>query len=440
MRDVDTDTTLLASPGTADDVDSYDLSGDGAYVAFTTTTTFAGVNDANGVSDVYRRNLTSGSTVLVSRQAGSALAGNAASRDPSISDDGRWVAYTSNATNLVGGGYVDGPANDVFARDVTAGAGYLVSSKFGTTLTGANSSSNNPQIAGTPVVPADVYVAYNSDATDVAAPGTDDSAAESVYRRRLTVASSSLVSRADGPGANADSRAHVGGISDSGARVSFASDAGNLTPGADYYGAYVRDLVAGSTILASVDTAYSVEAMISGDGSFVSWINGSGGITPDSDPELVGVFGRAYPDGPPEYVSRPPGTAPFLAPADRRPVLRRGRAGDQRRRPLRRLRRELPPPSRRHDQTSPRSTVATCSAGRPSSSRAPPDRKARPQTASRARRRSVPTAPALRSRASPRSSPTTSTRPRRRSTCATSQPPPRRWSRARTAPVARCPT
>ena len=44
-------------------------------------------------------------------------------------------------------------------------------------------------------------------------------------------------------------RAHVGGISDSGALVTFASDAQNLTPDADYYGVYTRDVGAGTTVL-----------------------------------------------------------------------------------------------------------------------------------------------------------------------------------------------
>ena len=149
VRDIATDTTILASPGTADDVEGYDLSGDGAFVALATTEALAGADDANGVLDVYRRRLADGATALASRQAGAAQAGNGASRDPSISDDGRWIAFKSAATNLVAG-YVAGAGGDVFARDMTAALGYLVSNKAGAATTGANGPSNDPQIAGAP--------------------------------------------------------------------------------------------------------------------------------------------------------------------------------------------------------------------------------------------------------------------------------------------------
>ena len=250
VRDIATDTTILASPGTADDVEGYDLSGDGAFVALATTEALAGAADANGVLDVYRRRLADGATALASRQAGAALAGNGASRDPSISDDGRWIAFTSAATNLVAG-YVAGAGGDVFARDMTAAVGYLVSNKAGAATTGANGSSRDPRIAGAPAAAAEVFIAYNSNATDLSLVAEDTSDVESVYRRRLGgIAASGLVSRADGVlGANADSRAHVGGISDSGALVTFASDAQNLTPAPDYYGVYTRDVGAGTTVL-----------------------------------------------------------------------------------------------------------------------------------------------------------------------------------------------
>jgi Tol biopolymer transport system component len=312
VRDIASAETILATPGITTDVSEYGLSGNGSFVAFATTAALAGGSDVNGVSDVYRRRLSDGATALVSRP-GIAPAGNGASSDPSISDDGRWVAFASVATDLVAG-FVDGngPARDIFARDVSGLATHLVS-KVGAGNNGANAGSRDPRIAGTPAdALAGVHIAYDSDATNLAA--ADAAGAESVYRRRLSENSSVLISRATG-GANADSRAHVGGISDTGAKVAFASDAGNLGAGADYYGVYVRDVGAGTTILGSVDNAYAVEPAISGDGSVVAWLNGSGGITPDSDRDLVGVFARALPGGAAEYVSRPPGSAPFLAPA-----------------------------------------------------------------------------------------------------------------------------
>jgi Tol biopolymer transport system component len=317
VRDIGSGTTMLATPDATESVFAYDLSGDGAYVAFATATAIAAA-DGNGASDVYRRALGSGTTVLVSRKAGSAQAGDGASRDPSISDDGRWVAFASEANDLVAG-FVDGGAStDVFARDVTAATAYLVSSQAVAPLIGGNGTSGRPQIAGAPgAAIATAYIAYNSQATDVAGAGVDASSVESVYRRRLSIASSTLISRATGfVGENADSRAHVGAIDDSATKVTFSSDADNLGAGDDYYGAYVRDTGAGTTALVSADNHYAVEPVISDDGAVAAWVNGSGGITPDSDPDLAGVFARVT-GGAPEYISRPPGTAPFLAPVTR---------------------------------------------------------------------------------------------------------------------------
>ena len=316
VRDIGSGTTLLATPGTTGSIYRYDLSGNGAYVAFETTTALAGAADANGAADVYRRTLSGGATVLASRQAGTGQAADAASRNPSISDDGRWVAFASEAGDLVAG-FVDGGApTDVYARDITGAVAYVVSSQSGAPLTGGNGSSDDPQIAGTPgAAPGTAYIAFNSNATDLAGGGVDASDAESVYRRRLSLVSSTLVSRADGAaGVNADSRAHVGGISDSGQRVVFSSEATNLGPGDDYYGSYLRDVGAGTTALASADNHYAVNPEIADDGGLVAWMNGAGGITPDSDPDLSGVFARVL-GGAPEYISRPPGSAPFFAPA-----------------------------------------------------------------------------------------------------------------------------
>jgi Tol biopolymer transport system component len=313
VRDIGSAATFLATPGTDDSTSNYDLSGDGTYVAFETATALAAAFDTNGVDDIYRRAVGGASNLLVSRAAGLVSAADAASTDPSISDDGGWVAFTSRADDLVAGFGDGGALTDVFARDIGAATNHLISNQAGAPLNGANGSSDHPEVAGT--TGTAVYVAYDSEATDVAGVGVDTSTDRSVYRRRLSLNSSVLISRADGgAGVSADSRAHVGGISDSGARVVFASDADNLGPGDHYYGAYLRDTGAGTTALVSEDNEYAVEPAISDDGGVAAWVDGSGGFTPDSDPDLAGVFARVI-GGAPEYVSRPPGSAPFLAPA-----------------------------------------------------------------------------------------------------------------------------
>jgi Tol biopolymer transport system component len=75
-------------------------SGDGRFAAFVTRNNLL-PNDANGTNDVYLRDFQVGSFILVSRRNQLVLAsGNGSSDWPSISADGRYVAFRSFATNI----------------------------------------------------------------------------------------------------------------------------------------------------------------------------------------------------------------------------------------------------------------------------------------------------------------------------------------------------
>src|SRR5690606_8708340 len=93
--------------------------------------------------DVFARNITGGSVELISIST-TAGTGSNTSASPSISDDGRFVAFTSLANNLV----FNDPNNqqDVFVRDRMAGVTQLVSVDFQNALS-ANGPSDNPIIA-----------------------------------------------------------------------------------------------------------------------------------------------------------------------------------------------------------------------------------------------------------------------------------------------------
>jgi Tol biopolymer transport system component len=322
VRDIPSGTTFLASQWTdgrqtTDDMEGFDLSGNGRFVVFATADALAGADDANGDLDVYVRDLQGGTTTLVSRKALARTAANDSSRDPAISDDGRWVTFATLASDVVSG-FDPGGHPQVVARDTVGGTAYAVSNQSGG-LTPSNGDASEPTVAGAPAAVNTVTVAYTSEATNL--DGADATGDRSVFRRRLADAGSTLVSRADGAGgANADSRAHTPSISDDGRLVVFDSDAGNLGAGADSYGTYVRDVGASRTALASSDNRYAVEGQISGDGGTIAWLDGGElvPLTPDGDPDLPGVFARSYVApttlGTPASVSRPPGSAPFLAP------------------------------------------------------------------------------------------------------------------------------
>jgi Tol biopolymer transport system component len=77
------------------------LSADGTHIAFSTSMPLAG-KDANNQPDVFVRDLRSGNVTLVSQARGGG-SGNGASTNPSLSANGRYLSFDSTATNLVSG-------------------------------------------------------------------------------------------------------------------------------------------------------------------------------------------------------------------------------------------------------------------------------------------------------------------------------------------------
>jgi Tol biopolymer transport system component len=144
------------------------ISGDGRYVAFMSYATNLVPGDTNGTTDIFRHDLKTGETVRVSvgpggRQSSGGLRGSAGSSLPSISRDGRVVAFHSNANGLV-----DEPHGlvDVYARDVTAGTTELVSVGLGGAA--ASGQSGAPHVSGD-----GRYVGFGSGAGNLVAGDTN---------------------------------------------------------------------------------------------------------------------------------------------------------------------------------------------------------------------------------------------------------------------------
>ncbi|HEY0460429.1 MAG TPA: hypothetical protein VGC97_14935 [Pyrinomonadaceae bacterium] len=129
-RDRNTGETKLVSVGmggTEGNGDSFapSISADGKSVAFESTATNLTENDANGVSDVFVWSATSGKVARVSTAAGGVQA-NAASSEPTISGDGSFIAFSSGASNLTPG--VEGINTiNVYLRDMRSGMTKLIS-------------------------------------------------------------------------------------------------------------------------------------------------------------------------------------------------------------------------------------------------------------------------------------------------------------------------
>ena len=123
-RDLALGTTMLvsvATNGSTGNGISFEpaISGDGRFVAFTSYANNLVPGDSNNFSDVFVRDLLTGTTVVASVTTNSLVAGNGDSRQPTISSDGRYVTFWSPARNLVAGSTA---ATNLFQRDLQAGS------------------------------------------------------------------------------------------------------------------------------------------------------------------------------------------------------------------------------------------------------------------------------------------------------------------------------
>ncbi len=133
-----------------------DVSGDGRYVLTRTTESFT-VFDDNDTWDLYRIDTTDGSKLWVSPSNGGSSAGDGAVWSGEMSDDGRYIAFSSSSTNLVASdtnGY-----DDIFIRDTV--------NLTTEALTAGNGNSSEPTISGD-----GSWVYYVSSATDLVSPAT----------------------------------------------------------------------------------------------------------------------------------------------------------------------------------------------------------------------------------------------------------------------------
>jgi Tol biopolymer transport system component len=135
------------------------MSTDGRYVAFESEAANLVPNDTNGVSDVFLRDLQSGTTTLLSLNSSGTEIGNGASTSPVMSVDGRYVAFVSAASNLVAND--TNAALDVFVRDLQTGNIALASVRVDGT-TGGNGDSDSPALT-----PDGRWLAFSSKATNL---------------------------------------------------------------------------------------------------------------------------------------------------------------------------------------------------------------------------------------------------------------------------------
>jgi hypothetical protein len=219
------------------------ISADGRYVAFFSEATNLVPGDTNGFGDVFVHDRQTGVTERVS-VATDGSEGNQVSSDPGISDDGRYVVFSSTATTLVNGD--TNGRMDVFLHDRLTGFTQLVT--VVNSGVQANGDSGEPSISGD-----GRHVAFGSGATNLVSDDTNGVSDVFVVDLQTHVIQRASVPTSGGQGNSGSWRPQ---ISADGRHVAFLSQASNLVSG-DGNGltdAFVRDLQAGTTLMVTVSS------------------------------------------------------------------------------------------------------------------------------------------------------------------------------------------
>jgi Tol biopolymer transport system component len=233
------------------------ISGDSRFVAFVSNATNLVAGDSNNVADIFVHDRQTGATTRVSVNSSGGQA-NGGSSDPVISPDGRYVAFVSNAGNLVIGD--TNGKSDVFVHDRQTGVTARVS--VNSSEEQGNAESINPSIS------ADGrYVAFGSSASNLVT--GDTNGVSDVFVRDRQTGATTRVSM-NNTGTQGKNSSGQPSLSADGRYVAFTSEAGNLVPG-DSNGTadvFVHDRQAEKTTRVGVD---GDSPSISGDGRFVAF-------------------------------------------------------------------------------------------------------------------------------------------------------------------------
>ncbi|GAA4108143.1 hypothetical protein GCM10022215_01590 [Nocardioides fonticola] len=199
------------------------ISADGSFVVFRSAATNLVPGDSNGREDVFvwERDPAGGGAVVLVSATPSGAPGDDASSEADISPDGRYVAFSSIADDLVAGVSDTNARTDVFLRDLQTGRTRLVSRRPGKGP--GNDSSFAPSVSRN-----GARVAYTTAATDLVRGARASGRVQVLWWERRN-GSQHLVSGRRGR--VGDESSSYPSIDDAGRRVAFATEASDLVPG-----------------------------------------------------------------------------------------------------------------------------------------------------------------------------------------------------------------
>jgi Tol biopolymer transport system component len=267
------------------------ISADGRVVAFESDATNLASGDIDELTDIFARDVTAGTTVLVSGPG--AEPRTEASTQPSISADGTVVAFSSTVTALVP---EDGDAlSDVFTRDLRTGVLALVSRGDGADGEKGDAASDSPALSGDGHLVAFSSAAANLDPAD-------RDPVRDVFVRDLTRTTTAIVSLSDGPtGGKGDGDSTAPALSQTGRFVAFTSLSALDSADADTLGdVYSRDVVTGRTrllsraagVLGAKGNDAADSPSISADARFVAYASAATNLHPEDADAFLDDFVR----------------------------------------------------------------------------------------------------------------------------------------------------
>lgn len=257
------------------------ISADGRYVAFVSTATNLIAASTNSQRAIFVCDTSTNNVVCASVSSGGSAA-NGDSDFPSISGDGRYVAFSSAASNLVPGQ----KAVQIYVRDLVAGA--TVCGSRGPDNAGANASCTRPSISSD-----GRFVAFESYATNFV---------EGVPRNRREVyvadvqTGNVVCASVEAGGSPCWFDATAPSLSGDGNRVAFLTMTA-LAPGTGKWtDAYVRDLQLGRTVLASrrpsgtPASSSTSQCVLSKDGRWAAFVTTADNLVAGDTNKVTDVF------------------------------------------------------------------------------------------------------------------------------------------------------
>lgn len=302
IRDRYTNTTQLVSVNSAGTnagnswSQAPTISSDGRYVAFNSPATNLTATNPGGTIEVYVRDLVNQTTTLASASSTGAAA-NSTAYDGSISGDGNFVVFRSSASNLMSG--VVPSSEQVFMKDLTDSSVKLISKNASGAMANANTTGPRVSCEGR-------FIVFLTNATNL--PG-QTSAIWNIYLADMLHGGAITDITPNVPSGTSFGAMT---ISCNGAYIGFNSDASNLVSSDtnSQVDAFVYDRIANSFDLVSkssggtLGNGTSGEVSVSNDGRFAAYSSGATNLVSSDTNNDYDIFLHDRLSGTTELVSK----------------------------------------------------------------------------------------------------------------------------------------